>query len=476
MYIAITSRIASMSENAQTRDAQTERSLKHSLKDAGAYAVMIGIGETYLSAFALFLRASTPQIGLLASLPPLLASLVQLFSAWLGRRTGRRKAIVLTGASIQGFAWLPLIVLPIVFPDYAVPLMIACVVLYHCGAHLSAPQWGSLMGDIVPERRRGRFFASRTRIVSLVTFVSLAVGGLTLQFSTAKGSTLIGFVALFSIAMLARGVSVYHLSKMHDPTGHVAVMEVPVDQVWWRRLRHSNFVRFSIFFALVQFSVSIASPFFTVYMLRDLHYSYVAFMTNTGMAILAQFLTLNRWGRISDVFGNRRILAATGIIIPILPLLWALSANFWYLLVAQAFSGLAWAGFTLSATNFLYDLIARDKRASYLAIHSVLASVGIFAGAMLGGFLGNNLPTSLDILGRTFTWSSPLIGVFVISFLARSLIVILLVPKLREVRNVRPISLSNLIFRVTRVNALAGMFFEVIGSKNKGSTDSTKDE
>jgi hypothetical protein len=95
---------------------------------------------------------------------------------------------------------------------------------------------------------------------------------------------------------------------------------------------------------------------------------------------------------------------------------------------------------------------------------------------MLGGFLGNNLPTSLDILGRTFTWSSPLIGVFVISFLARSLIVILLVPKLREVRNVRPISLSNLIFRVTRVNALAGMFFEVIGSKNKGSTDSTKDE
>jgi len=55
---------------------------------------MIGIDETYLSAFALFLRASTP-------------------------------------------------------------LMIACVVLYHCGAHLAAPQWSSLMGDIVPDRPRG---------------------------------------------------------------------------------------------------------------------------------------------------------------------------------------------------------------------------------------------------------------------------------------------------------------------------------
>jgi len=48
------------------------------MKDAAAYAVMMGIGETYLSAFALFLKGSTPQIGLLASLPPLLGSLAQV--------------------------------------------------------------------------------------------------------------------------------------------------------------------------------------------------------------------------------------------------------------------------------------------------------------------------------------------------------------------------------------------------------------
>jgi MFS family permease len=259
---------------------------------------------------------------------------------------------------------------------------------------------------------------------------------------------------------------------MHDPSGHVTAMEVPVGQDWWQRLRHSNFVRFSIFFALIQFSVAIASPFFTVYMLRDLEYSYFAFTANTGMAIMAQFLTLNRWGRISDIFGNRRILSATGLIIPVLPLLWAFSANFWYLLLIQAVSGLAWAGFTLSASNFLYELIARDKRVTYLAIHNVLAAIGILGGAMLGGYLGSILPTSLAIVGRSFTWSSPLLGVFVISALVRAMIVLLLVPKIREVRNVRPISLGKLMFRVTRVNALAGIIFEVIGSKNRASTDS----
>lgn len=431
---------------------------------------MIGIGETYLSAFALFLRASMPQIGLLASLPPLLASLVQLVSAWLGRLTGQRKAIVLAGASVQAFSWLPLIALPIVFDEFAVPLLIACVVIYQCGAHLSAPQWGSLMGDIVPIRRRGRFFAHRTRIVSLVTFVSLAAGGLALHFMNGKGLTLQGFVILFSIAMCARLVSIYHLSKMHDPPGHFAAMEMPVGPGWWQRLHQSNFVRFSIFFALIQFSVAIASPFFTVYMLRDLQFSYVQFMTNTGMAILAQFLTLNQWGRISDVFGNRRILATTGIVIPLLPLLWAVSTNYWYLLAVQAISGLTWAGFSLSASNFLYDLIERNKRSTYLAIHSVLASLGIFAGAMLGGILGTTLPNRVEILGFTLGWLSPLLGVFVISAVVRGVIVILLLPRIREVRTVRPISLTNLIFRVTRVNALAGMFFDVIGAKSKDST------
>jgi hypothetical protein len=47
-------------------DPVVENSLNHSLKDARAFAVMTGIGETYLSAFAIFLRATTPQIGLLA--------------------------------------------------------------------------------------------------------------------------------------------------------------------------------------------------------------------------------------------------------------------------------------------------------------------------------------------------------------------------------------------------------------------------
>ena len=451
-----------------SNDPQTNRTLRHSLKDAAAFGTMTGAGETYLSAFALFLKATTPQIGLLASLPPLLASSVQLLSAWLGRLTGERKAIILAGAGLQAVSWIPILGLPLLFPEHAVALMIACVVLYQCGAHLVTPQWSSLMGDIVPARRRGRFFALRTRLVTAITFTSLLLGGFVLDGFSREGNTLTGFVVLFTVAASARLVSVYQLSRMHDPKGHTAALEVPLSRRWIERLRHSNVVRFSIFFALTQFSVSIASPFFTVYMLRDLQFSYLAFTVNTATAICAQFLTLAQWGRISDVFGNRRILAATGILIPLMPLLWVFSSNFWYLILVQAVSGFAWAGFSLSASNFVYDLIAPNRRATYLAVHNVIASVGIFSGAMLGGYLGAVLPTDIEMFGRQFGWQSPLIGVFVVSTIARAIVVIVLVPKVREVRAVRNISLGQLIFRVTRLNALSGIFFEVVGTRPKG--------
>lgn len=454
-----------MPDKGENRDSLADRSLQHSLKDAAGYATMIGAGETYLAAFALFLRASPPQIGMLVSLPAMLASFMQLLSAWVGRLTGQRKAVIIAGAGLQAMMWLPIALLPVVFTDAAVPLLIVAVILYHCGAHIATPQWGSLMGDIVPERRRGRFFALRTRVVSLVTFLALILSGTILHFADEGGRTLAGFLVIFGIAMLGRMFSVYHLSRMHDPAGHVAAIEIPVGKGAFRRLAQSNFARFSLFFALMQLSVAIASPYFSVYMLRDLEFSYAEFMANTGMSIFVQFLTLQQWGRISDVFGNRRILSATGVMLPLMPLLWMISTNFWYLLLVQALSGLSWAGFTLSASNFLYDLVARDRRATYMAVHNILASTGTFCGALIGGYLALALPAGVDLPGLAWAWLSPLPGVFAISAIARALVLTVLMPKIREVRRVRPISFSDLIFRVTRVRALAGLMFDIVGQK-----------
>ncbi len=443
-------------------DPVVDRSLRHSVRDAAAYSVMTGGGETYFSAFAVFLKATTTQMALLASLPSLLGSFAQLFSAWWGHRKGVRKSLILNGVYLQAATWLPLMALPLLFPEYAMPLLIVCVICYQAAGHLAVPQWSSMIGDLVPERSRGRFFALRTRLASVMSFIALILAGATLNHFDGSGSTLTGYLVIFAVAAVARLISAYHLGQMHDPPRTGAVFALPGAGDILRRARHSAFARFSFFFAAMQFSVAVASPFFTLYMLRDLHFTYLMFMTNTAATVLMQFLTLNMWGRISDRFGNRLVLATTGAVIPFFPSLWLVSVDYWYLLALQAVGGLVWAGFSLSASNFVYDLVPSPKRATYVAYHNILMGIGVFIGAMLGGWLGQVLPTHITLGGKLLSWDSALLGVFLISTLLRLVIALLLIPHLREVREVPPMSASGLIFRVSGFNALAGLIFGMV--------------
>lgn len=447
-----------------------DKSLRHSVRDGAAYSVMAGSGETYFSAFAVFLKASTAQIGFLASVPPLVASFAQLFSAWLGHKTGQRKRIIMFGAVLQALIWCPMALLPLLYPSYAVQLFILCVIFYYAFGNLAAPQWSSLMGELVAERKRGRYFARRTRISSMTAFIALVIAGILLHQFQTSALTQTGFLLIFSVAFIARLVSVYHLACMYDPPGHVAAMEVAVAPGSWQRLRQSSFVRFSLFFAILQLSVAIASPFFSVYLLRDLHFSYLEFMACSAATVLMQFITLARWGRISDIFGNRVILLVCGSLIPVLPMLWLFSSNFYYLLCTQSFGGFIWAGFTLSASNYLYDLIPKDKRATYMAAHNVLASIGIFLGALLGGYLGSVLPSHYPLFGFEINWLSSLYNLFLVSFVLRATTVLFFLRRLPETRKVKPTTIRRLIFRVVRFNPLTGLFFDVVGSRKKHAT------
>jgi MFS family permease len=444
-----------------SKDPQVDRTLRHSVRDGVAYSVMSGGGETYLSAFALFLKATAPQVALIATLPPLLGSLAQLLSAWLVRRLRQRKRLILAGASLQALVWLPLLLLPLLYPGQAILLLVVCTTLYHASGNFAVPLWISLMGDLVPERKRGRYFGRRTRLATMTAFLALVSGGIVLQVFDTNGWTVFGFIALFLSAGIARVISVYHLGRMHEPSMGAAPEPLPAG--WLGRLRESPAWRFTLYTVCMQGAVAVAAPFFTVYMLRDLHFSYLQFMANTGVAVLVQFLTLNTWGRISDIFGNRLILVTTGSIIPMLPALWLISDNFWYLLSVQVISGLNWAGFSLSGGNFLYELVSGERRSAYMAFHNVFTAMAVFAGGMFGALLTRILPQDITFYGWTWRWDSILLAVFAISALLRGLVALTFLPRLQEVKVPRrQMSPRQLVFRVTRFNAFSGLLYEVV--------------
>lgn len=404
---------------------------------------MSGAGESFFSAFALFLKATNAQIALLASIPPLLASLAQLVSVWCGRYVQRRQSIILFGAYMQCFLWLPLLALPLLFPEHAVTLFIIVIVFYQASSHLIAPQWSSLMGDLVPQRKRGRYFGMRTRYATVASFSALVIAGSLLHWFDAHGATVAGFIVIFSFAAIARLVSAYYLSHMYEPPRTAELPSTTFNvKAWTRRFRNSPAVRYSMFYACFQATVSISAPFFTVYMLRELKFSYLEFMLVTATSVLLHFTSLTTWGRISDAWGNRVIIVFTGAIITTFPLLWLVSTNIAFIIGVQMLSGLCWSGFGLATTNFLYDTVPAGKRSQYLAFHNVLGAIAVCAGALLGGILATTLPNEFTLGSYHFNWLTPLYGLFLISSLARMAVAALCLPRLREVREARTVAVA----------------------------------
>jgi MFS family permease len=445
------------------------------VRDGVAYSVMQGGGETYFSAFALFLRASSQQIAWLAALPALLGSVAQLISARLGAGNLHwRKRIIVTGAVIHALTWLPLMALPLLFPARSVELFIACVLLLSLAGDFIVPQWASLMGDLVPEQRRGRYFGHRSRLAMLSNFLALVAAGGVLHLAEQQGHTLAGYLLVFLVAMLARVVSVYHLIRMHDPQAGIAHGQQHPPRplrIWLADLRGTGYLRFAVFMALFQGATAIAAPFFAVHMLNDLHFTYLQFMVLTAASVMMKFFTLAAWGRVADAYGNRLVQRLTGLIIPVVPALWLVSGNFWYLLGLQCVGGLVWAGFSLSSGNYLYELLPGRRVPSYMAFSAVLTAIGIFLGALAGGWMAQHGPAVFTAFGAGGMLAYPLYGVFVCSALLRLLVAVIGLRRLRELRRVRRWTARGLIFRFTRLYPPAEMSLELLTSFRKGRGD-----
>ena len=94
---------------------ESSPSLKASIKDGVSNAVMLGCGESYFNAFSIFLRASTLQVGLLATLPQLFGAIMQWLGALNLDRFRRRRLVIILGASTQAVTLLPIALVPFLF-------------------------------------------------------------------------------------------------------------------------------------------------------------------------------------------------------------------------------------------------------------------------------------------------------------------------------------------------------------------------
>jgi len=421
--------------NFECKERQVSRSLKYSIADGSAYSAMLGLTQDYMVPFALALKATIVQVGLLSSIPNLTMALSQLSAPRLAERAGSGKGLILPVVFLQALMWLPILLIPYLFPGEQIWWLIGFLAVSTVLGSLGTPAWGSMMAELVPEGMRGRYFGFRGKICGLVTLVFFFIGGATLHFSTAN--IFLGFSLLFGAAMVFRLVSWYFLSKMHEPALSNEKTEHYSTQGILKDLGSSNLGRFIIGVSLMNFATNLAGPFFAVYMLRDLKFDYLTYVTIIAVATMANLTFMTFWGRRADRAGNLKVLKVTSVLVPLVPLLWIGSHQLYYLVPVQILSGVAWAGFNLASANFVYDASPARHRMRHIAVFNFMNGSAICLGALLGGCLAPHLP---PLLGYN------LLTLFLISGLLRGLVAATLLRRISEVRQVPGMSTAELLF------------------------------
>ncbi|MBS3087683.1 MFS transporter [Candidatus Pacearchaeota archaeon] len=426
-----------------------DRSLKLSVQDGAAASIASSFSLSYFAPAALAMGASVVQMGILHAVISLLPNIVQLKAAALIERFSRRR-IVLTGVMWKIFLVFPLLLIGYLHwigVPHMVWAFIGIVGLHYCFQAIIHPAWFSWMGSLVPEEKRGKYFSKRNRIVGLFGVVSMIAGAFILDgmekagglYGNVVGFTLLGFGILFVLSGASRLWSWELLRRSYEPKIKIRKKDCFSFTDFMKRCKDTPFGRFSLFAAAFTFAVGISSPFWAVYMIRDLGFSYVWFMAITVASVIFQLVFLPLLGKFSDKYGNIKLMRICSLILGAVPFLWvasilienSLMVKIYLLIVPSAVAGFGWAGYNLALNNYVYDAVSNRKRGFGLSYMNLLIGIGGFVGAGLGSIIA-----WMDI---SFMNSSMLF-IFVVSGVCRFGIAIYGAKRLHEVRNVRHFS------------------------------------
>ena len=360
--------------------------LRHSTLDGVLFAVMVGVGETYLPAFVLAAGHGAIAAGWVATLPMLLGALLQLATpAAVGHLGSHRRWVVLC-ATVQALAFVPLVGAALA-GRAPLTLIFAAAAMYWAGGLGAAPAWSTWIATLAPSAIRARYFAHRTLACHGATLIGLAIGGTALQQVAAGDAPLGAFALLFALAGIARSLSARQLAACSEPVplprGYRAVPLLEILRS--DALRGAR--RLIRYMLAVQIAVQVAAPFYSPYMLGRLGLGYGAYTALLAAAFVAKMLALPWLGAVARRIGARRLAWIGGIGIVPVALPWMLTDSLPLLFASQLVAGALWAAYELATFLLMFEHLAERERTSLFAAYNLGNSAAMALGSLLGGAL-----------------------------------------------------------------------------------------
>ncbi len=413
----------SVTKEELTEDRRVADSLHYSTMEGIFNTASGNINSTYLVPFALSLRATSADVGILTAVQNLASTLSQIPGAILTEYYSRKAIWMFSQLFGKVILWIPVAFLAFFSVTNAVFMLILLVALLTFAMGLRSPAWASMMGDIVPLKIRGRYFGSRNMVTSLAGIIMTLLAGVILTYY--------GFSTIFLIYIILSAIAIPYFLKMYEPPMQRVYHykhRFAVNPKYWRSSLAANrgLAIFTVYLMVMSFAIAVSGPFYAVYMLRDLNISYIMFGVLAILGAFARIVSFKYWGRLNDRYGSRKIFIVTSFFAIFVPLIWMFVSDPLTIALVMIYEGFIFSGFDQVAFNYLIDITPSERRPQYVANHNFFVGIGVVLGALSGGLLATLYE------GQTLLIFGGLQIVFLISFLIR-VATLIVVPQIPEI-------------------------------------------
>ncbi len=407
---------------------------------------MLGAGESYLGAYALFLGASPLLVGMVGAAPVVFASAGQFLAFYLNQ-VYKIRTILLSTITLEILSF-GCLATPLFFPNYAIPTFVASTAFYFIIRNVTAPTQNLFFKNTIPQDIRGTFSGKRQKASFLVILICLVILGGILELAKNYHQEFYAYLGFCLIAALARVRSFFLFLQMDIPNISLEKPSSFSFLDFTRKLSQNNFGRFVLLTTMMGFASNFIGGYLAVYFLKELQVSYLVFALLISISWLAQYFSVTFWGQLTDKIGSRAIVIVTSYGLTAIPLFWLCGTNLAWMCFVQIFSGIAWSGYNLATSDYTFDAVEGKNYVKCQAYQATINSVGVILAVVISG-LFQNYAYAGDLI------TNPFVIVFAVSFLLRVLTVFLLTSRINEVKKFPDDHKVNINFNFAGLNVVA---------------------
>jgi MFS family permease len=377
--------------------AQTERNAYYLYVEV-IFASLLSVAGSFNGAYIVRSGGSNALIGLLSSVPALLAAALYIPAARILEKQPRQMPWIVWGLLLSRLGYLIIPLLPLFVHQYIPEITVALLILMTIPSVFFSTAWNPMLSEVVSAQSRATVLAWRSILASSTVAPLIFLAGRWLDHGGPFPSN---YQWLYIVGFAAGAYSVYLVSRIRM-TEHAPVKPTlpdaasPAQEPWLTALRTT--ARENRGFTLLVFNALMhnlgawmVGPLYIIFFVRQLGATdgwlgIEGTLANVGV-ILGYWIwrrVIKRIGEIKSLYIALPLYSAYALFVGMMP-------NLTFILACDFFVNLIGPGVNLSYNILWYDLLPEGKKHSATAIYSAIMNVGAFVAPMIGVALADRI-------------------------------------------------------------------------------------